>query len=94
MAKETYTIERVDNGWTAKYTTSKGVERVEVYEDGDFFDDREMQIKESLHIALYNMFHDHIDSNGVGGLVVDLADPATCEERGKDEAQENESDDG
>jgi len=90
MAKETYTIERVDNGWTAKYTTSKGVERVEVYEDGDFFDDREMQIKESLHIVLYNVFQDYMaDDDGGGGLTVDLVESAPEEEGSENETQES-----
>ena len=91
MAKETYTIERVDNGWKAQYTTSKGVERNEVYEDGDFFDDSEMQAKESLYIALYSMFQDHVADDGFGGLIIDIVESTSDGEGCKDETQEDGS---
>ena len=89
MAKETYTIERVDNGWKAQYTTSKGIERNEVYEDGDFFNDHEMQVKESLHIVLYSVFQDYMADDGDGGLTVDLVEPVSEEEGSENETQES-----
>ena len=92
MAKETYTIERVDNGWKTKYVTSKGIERNEVYEDGDFFNDHGMQVKESLHIVLYNVFQDYMDDSTNGGLTVDLVEPTSEEEGSKNETQEGGSD--
>lgn len=91
MAKETYTIERADNGWKVQYTTSKGVERNEVYEDGDFFDDHGMQVKESLHVVLYNVFQDYMADDGNGGLAIELVEP-TPEEGRENETQKGGDD--
>tara|TARA_R110000824_G_scaffold142822_3_gene310096 strand:+ start:37 stop:363 length:327 start_codon:yes stop_codon:yes gene_type:complete len=93
---ENYAIERVDNGWSVKYETSKGIKRVEVYEDGEHYLEKEMQIKESLHIALYNMFYDHTDDAGPGGVRVTLIEPEHPREEsagGDDEAGEDDRDD-
>jgi hypothetical protein len=88
---ENYAIERVDNGWSVKYKTSKGIQRVEVYEDGEYYLEKEMQIKESLHIALYNMFYDYTDEAGPGGVRVTLVEPAPlCEEPAGDDDETNE----
>jgi hypothetical protein len=93
---ENYAIERVDNGWSVKYKTSKGIQRMEVYEDGEHYSEKEMQIKESLHIALYNMFYDYTDEAGPGGVRVTLIEPEhLCEELagGNDETDEDDRDD-
>ena len=94
---ENYAIERVDNGWSVKYETSKGIKRVEVYEDGEHYLEKEMQTKESLHIALYNMFYDYTDDAGIaGGVRVTLVDPEHPHEEsagGNDETSEDDRDD-
>ena len=52
---ESYTFERVDNGWLVKFKNPQSSHYTEVFQDSDLYEDEDMTATESLHDALRNI---------------------------------------
>jgi len=86
---ESYTFERVHNGWLVKFKNPRSSQYTEVFQDSDFYEDRDMTATESLHDALRSAFSFYLFDSSREGLCITMVEhdtPEAPEEPPVDEA--------
>ena len=71
---ESYTFERVDNGWLVKFKNPRSSHYTEVFQDSDLYEDKEMTATESLHDALRSAFSQYLFDTTQEGLCITLVE--------------------
>tara|TARA_Y100000296_G_scaffold13124_1_gene15275 strand:+ start:893 stop:1162 length:270 start_codon:yes stop_codon:yes gene_type:complete len=71
---ESYTFERVDNGWLVKFKNPQSSHYTEVFQDSDLYEDEDMTATESLHDALRSAFSQYLFDTSQEGLSITLVE--------------------
>jgi ABC-type uncharacterized transport system YnjBCD ATPase subunit len=71
---ESYTFERVDNGWLVKFKNARSSHYTEVFQDSDLYEDEDMTATESLHDALRSAFSQYLFDTSQEGLSITLVE--------------------
>ena len=74
MMDESYTFERVDNGWLVKFKNPRSSQYTEVFQDSDLYEDENMTATESLHDALRSAFSPYLFGTTQEGLSITLVE--------------------